>query len=81
MQSSVATERCHHSEGILSQIYGIDKRSGVSGLLFRQIISKFQSDILTGEIPFCLTFNFLLPDKGNPGANSSYHVAGSGLEG
>ena len=39
MQSSVATERCHHSEGISSQTYGIYKRSGVSRLLFRQIIS------------------------------------------
>ena len=49
MQSSVATECCHHSEGISSQTYGIDKRSGVSRLLFRLIISKFPSANLTGD--------------------------------
>ena len=50
MQSSVAKESRHHRKGISSQTYGIDRRSGVSRLLFWPIISKFQSDKLTGEL-------------------------------
>ena len=65
MQSSVATERCHQSEGISSQTYGIDKRSGVGRLLIRQI-SKFQSDNLAGEIQFCLTLNFSITGQRKP---------------
>ena len=66
MQSSVATKSCHHREGMSSQTYGIDKRSGVSRLLFRPIISKFQSDNLTGEIQFCLTFNCSITGQRKP---------------
>ena len=66
MQSSVATERCHHSEGISSQTYGFDKRSGVGILLLRQIMSKFKSDNLTGEIQLCRTLNFSITGQRKP---------------
>ena len=49
MKSSVATESGHHwasRRKLMASIRG----GGVSRLLFRQFISKFQSDNLTGEL-------------------------------